>query len=243
MGDLLKAARRFERELKRAKDSVKPRDFEWYPHDSLSGTYQIDLLLEKDRDLLDRLRGEPMLDLGCGDGDLAFFFESLGFAVTSVDFEGTNFNRMQGVRALKNALGSSIHIHSADLDDRFEIPGGPYGLCMMLGILYHLKNPFYALECAAKRSRYCLLTTRVAERTPRGAVMGPEALGYLVNPDELAGDSTNYWIMSQEGLKRLVTRAGWDLKRYTSTGCLKGSDPVSRDRDERGCCLLQSRFV
>jgi len=234
--DLVSAARNFQRTFDHAKQAVAPRSFDWYPYDSLASVPYIAKLLPPA--LLDSMRSLPMLDAGCGDGVMSFFFESLGFSVTAVDHELTAHNQMQGVRALKTALASSIDIQSADLDGRFQIRGGPFGISLLLGVLYHLKNPFYALEYLAQKSRFCILSTRIARRTPRGAAMQDEALAYLVDAQELNRDLTNYWILSPAALQRMATRAGWNVKSFETSG-VKDSDPVSSD--ERAWCLLESR--
>jgi len=243
--DLARSLPQFREKLKRAKSRIQPTAFQWYPYDSLESiVHQIQPLLETvGDDMLERCRDFPLLDLGCGDGDIAFFFESLGFRVTAVDHELTNYNQMRGVTALRSALGSSVRILSADLDGRFQIDGGPFGLVLMLGLLYHVKNPFYLLEYAAQRAHYCLLTTRIAQRTPRSVDMSEEALAYLVDSFELNDDCTNYWIFSTSGLHRLVTRAGWKMDQFRSTGCRDGSDPITARGDERACCLLRSSIT
>jgi hypothetical protein len=38
----------------------------------------------------------------------------------------------------------------------------------MLGVLYHLKNPFLALETLARASRHIFLGMRIASHTPAG---------------------------------------------------------------------------
>ncbi len=241
MSRLRASARAIERELKRAKAGISPRNFEWYPYRSLSCIDQMELVGADDDGLLETLRSLPLLDIGCGDGDLSFVFESMGFSVTALDHELTNYNQMRGVRELKRVLNSSIELHTADLDGRFLIPGGPYGMCLLLGVLYHLKNPFYLLEYLAQKAQYCMLTTRIAQKTPRGTDMEAESVAYLVDSIELNQDVTNFWIFSAASLKRLVTRAGWTICRFESTGCQEGSDPVTNRGDQRACCLLRSR--
>lgn len=244
MADLISSAKAFQRVINRAKASVKPRTFGWYPYGSLSSViHQFGPLMDDTdgRRILDASRALPLLDVGCGDGDIAFLFESLGYRVVAVDYELTNFNQMNGVRALKTELNSSLTLQSADLDGRFKIDGSPFGMAILSGVLYHLKNPFYLLEYVARIAQYCLLTTRIAQLTPGGIDMSREPLAYLVDLTEMNNDATNYWILSAPALRRLLTRAGWTVCRFTSTGCTDGSSV--NNRDERAVCLLRSRLT
>jgi hypothetical protein len=52
-------------------------------------------------------RGGPVLDLGCADGALAFFLESMSLRVHALDHPTSNYNRMQGVRALDYLVAGS----------------------------------------------------------------------------------------------------------------------------------------
>jgi SAM-dependent methyltransferase len=193
------------------------------------------------RYLLDLAGPRPVLDIGCGDGDLAFLLESLGCRVDAIDFPGTNYNQMRGVRALKQALGSSIRIFDINLDEPFRLPQSGYGLTICLGLLYHLKNPYYLLETLAKATHYCLLSTRVARFTPdhkTGLAALPVA--YLLDESEANNDPTNFWIFSETGLKRILKRAGWQICDYLTTGCQEDSDPSHDKHDQRAFCLLRS---
>src|SRR4030095_8778189 len=88
---------------------------EWYPCDSLGNFFVLaDFLTGERQFLLDLIGDAPVLDVGCGDGHIAFFLESLGCKVIAVDNPRTNFNQMQGVRALKAALNSSVEIFEQD---------------------------------------------------------------------------------------------------------------------------------
>lgn len=224
---------------------MRGAQFSWYPYDTLTSLRQqvLPLLEAAPIDFHENVSSRPLLDLGCGDGYTAFFFESLGFRVIALDFELTSNNQMQGVSYLKQLLGSSVELMSANLDDRFEIRGAPFGLVLLLGVLYHLKNPFYILEYLAQSTKYCILTTRVARQTPTGTPIDTEALAYLLGPDELNHDPTNFWIFSPAGLDRLLSRSGWEVSKVLFTGCKERSDPVRADRDERACYLLRSRIA
>ena len=240
--EVIERALAFQSTLLEIKARIAPVEFGWYPWDSFGTLSLLDPLLTGRARFLRSLTGaERVLDVGCGDGSLAFFFESLGYRVLAIDHPPSNFNRMQGVRALKAALKSSVRIEAADLDAELRLPAGRCGLALFFGVLYHLKNPLGVLETLSGHARYCLLSTAVARSTPDGRVdMQNAPLAYLANRDGLKGDETNYWIFSEAGLRVLVDRAGWDVCDWMTT-----SDPEATlwgaQRDERVFCLLRSR--
>jgi hypothetical protein len=183
--------------------------------------------------------GRPVLDLGTGDGALAFLFEWLGYAVHACDCAGTNINRMEGVRRLAAALGSRVEVEDIDLDSGWA-PRREYGLTLFLGTLYLLKNPFGVLEQLSNHTRYCFLSTRVASWSPdRTVELGRAPAAYLLAPGECNGDATNYWVFSPPGLVRLAERCGWRVLASLRSGA-RDSDPASAAGDERQFLLLES---
>ena len=242
IAQLVKEAKRFGERLRRAKQEIGEPGFEWYPYDTLSALGHFESLLTgKRRGLLDGCG--RVLDMGSQDGELAFFLESLGYRVVAVDHPAYNHNGMRGIRALKAALGSKVEIHELDVDRPFTLPHDTYDLVCFLGILYHLRNPFYVLEELARRTTHCLLSTRVARRFPDGAPMPANvAIAYLLGADELNRDESNYFIFSEPGLRVMLERAHWEIRDFVSVGNTALSDPVHPDRDERAFCLLESRY-
>jgi len=240
--ELQERARLFEQLLNRLMADLAPQQIVWYPYRTLL-TYSIldQLLTGPRRHLIDLAGGDPILDLGCADGGNSFFLESLGCQVLAVDNIYTNHNQMRGFNALRAALQSSVPFHAVDLDAQFSLPEDVFGLALFLGVLYHLKNPYYVLEALANRARYCLLSTRIAQRTPFGNPMQKEPLVYLLDPDECNHDSTNHWIFSETALRRLLDQTGWMVQDFVTTGATRGSEPGRADRDERAFCLLESR--
>src|SRR5262249_43129782 len=144
--------------------------------------------------------------------DLAFFFESLGARVCAVDNAPSNYNRMQGVSAVKTALNSSVRIEDLDLDRDFRMPIRRSGLALCLGLLYHLKNPYGVLELLSGVARFCLLSTAVTRFAPRthDDINAWDA-AFLAGRDGLRGDETNYWIFTESGLRTLLDRTGWEV--------------------------------
>ena len=242
IGALIGAAKEFHIKLLEIKNSIP--GVKWYHHPSLSALEHLDATLtERRRYLLNLIGSGPVLDIGCADGDLAFFLESLGSQVRAVDFAPTNYNHLEGIRALKQALGSRIEISEHDLDSQFKLDG-KYTAVFLLGILYHLKNPFYVLETLANHAAYCFLSTRVARRTPDKSVnLATLPVAYLLKKAEINSDSTNFWVFSEGGLRELCERTNWEICDYATFGNSTDSDPVSTEGDERAFCLLRSKIV
>ena len=216
---------------------------EWYPYDTLSAFTHLDSLLEGPQRQLFSKPNQRILDVGCQDGDLSFFLESLGHHVTAIDHPTYSHNAMRGVRAMAAALSSQVQILELDLDRQFTLPPVRYDIAIMLGVLYHLRNPFYVLEELARQAEYCLLSTRIARLYPNGEPMPPDtSVAYLLDDYELNADETNYFIFSEPALRVLLRRTHWDIAAFMRTGYSAGSDPVSPDRDERAFCLLKSCY-
>ena len=194
--------------------------------------------------LMTMIGHDPVLDVGCGDGDISFFLESLGAKVDAIDHAPTNYNALLGVHALKEQLKSSIRIHAIDLDARPNLPGSNYGFTVMLGVLYHLKNPFLVLEALARASRHIFLSTRIASLSPdRKTNFGSLPIAYLVEEDELNNDNSNFWIFSENALKRVVRRSGWDVLHYSTIGPANAADPVTPAGDARAFILARSMLA
>jgi len=230
-----------EQRLWEIKLAHRPKSF-WYPYPTL---WNVGLLERLSADaglsLLQICRGEhgKVADIGAADGDLAFFMENQGLSVDVIDNEATNFNRFQGVRILKDALTSSVTLRSVDLDAQIDLPSKKYDVIFLLGTLYHLKNPFFVLEKLAQKTRYCFASTRIARQTPDGHLLSPYPVAYLLGPQECNDDHTNYWIFTDEGLKRLFDRTGWSVLSQINIGDTTNSTPTDPDRDERAYVLLR----
>jgi len=242
-GNFIEKLTRFQKRLEATKQRNRSLEFSWYPYDTLNGVLLVQELLKGDLDrLLDLLRAGPVLDAGCADGDLAFFLESLGCTVDAADHPVSNVNAMRGVKTLKQALQSSVTIHAIDLDAPFSLPRSRYTVSFLFGVLYHLKNPFGALEMLARYVKYCFLSTRVARFDPeKQAALRSIPVAYLLDDRESNDDPTNYWIFSEAGLRRILNRTRWDVCEFMTTGNTINSDPASGAGDERAICLLVSR--
>jgi len=200
------------------------------------------MLREERRDLLLLAGAAPVLDAGCGDGDLSFFFESLGCDVLAMDNWNPNFKRDERISRSPRALESKVEFRMCDFDGGVDLRGRTFGLALCLGVLYHLKNPYGVLETLARHVRYCVLSTRIAQVTPRGTPINSDPVAYLLDPFEANNDASNYWVFSEPGLHRILSRTGGmcAITRHWVSGWVESSDSA---RDQRAFCMLRSKLA
>lgn len=235
-------ANAWRQQLDHVKADSPPSGFTWYGYDIMANVEHLAPLVNGIApDLLDRISGAAVADIGTADGDLGYLLADMGFAVDLLDWPSTNWNGMRGVRLLGELLTSAATVHAVDLDSQFELPRAEYGLVFLLGILYHLKNPYFVLERLAEKTRYCVISTRIARQSKSPVVDFAELpVAYLLDADECNNDATNFWIFSRAGLVRLVQRCGFRVLASHCVGDTKTSNPSDPDHDERMFMLLES---
>lgn len=221
----------------------------WYPYGTLSNVWAFDQALhDPHRGFFHSLRGAAVLDVGGCDGEMSFLVERLGASRTVlIDYSVTSASQLLGARILKEELGSNIEILEMDIDIQSPQIEEGYDLCLLLGVLYHLKNPFSVLEQLAYSCKSALLSTKIAEysappRSTQRVKLNGTPLAYLLSPTECNNDHTNYWIFTEDCLMRLFARTGWDVVDYAILGGdMTESDPYTREGDRRAFCYLRSR--
>jgi tRNA (mo5U34)-methyltransferase len=234
-------ALQFAPKLAELKAAMEPERF-WYPHGTINNIGNFGALLTGGSRDFGKLVGDrPVADIGAADGDMGFLLDALGFDVDIIDYGQTNRNCLWGAWRIKKSIGARLSIHDIDIDTAARLPRR-YGLAMFLGILYHLKNPYGALETLARSAEHAIISTRVARvTTDRSTRLDNVPVAYLLSGDELTADPSNYWIFSAAGLRALLDRTGWDIVDWLHIGDTADSDPASSDRDERVFCLVRSR--
>lgn len=242
--DILDRAANWKRKLESAKTEPPARGHTWYAYDILANLWHLEKLIDQlPGSYVNLFTSSHVADIGAADGDLSYFLESMGMTVDLIDWPATNWNGLEGARTLGDRLGSKrVFIHEVDLDSQFRLPSKRYDLVFILGILYHLKNPFYVLETLSRQCHFCFLSTRIARRTADDRLNLEEApLAYLLAPSECNDDPTNFWIFSAPGLVRLAERSGWNVRACYRAGDTERSDPSSAQHDERMFLALESR--
>ena len=232
----------FLEKLSQVKSELNKAEF-WYPYSTLSNFEHLCNLFGEDNEFLSELHtGGLVLDIGGADGDLAYFLESLGIAVSALEYAPTNHNGLAGMRLVGEHFGSRVEIMEVNLDAGGAI-NGRYSLVYFLGVLYHLKNPFLVLENLAKCSKYVLLSTKIFKYIPGiESPLADKSISYLLDPTECNDDNTNYWIFSEAGLRRLLDRCGFEVELFEIYGDRDSAEPASMEHDGRAFCLVRSKF-
>ncbi len=232
--DICHRAATFDELLKNIKSGLP--GIPWYPYNSLGAFHHLlTLLATTSPSLCNIFSTGRAIDLCCADGDVAFFLEKLGLTVDAADLPATNYNHMQGVYALKAALSSSVSIDVLDIDSQFRL-ARDYHLGVFMGALYHLQNPYFALATLSRHVSYLLFSTYIANTIPGQDLDVREIpMAYLVDDDELNNDSTNYWVFSEAGLRRLLKRTHWETCALLNEN--------AGERGVRVIALLRSRLL
>lgn len=238
--EIIETARVFWDGLPARKREAGPQ-ISWYPYATLSQLATAGGLLNTIDLPFRALAGDgPILDIGCGDGDLSFLLEQCGYDVIGLDHPRTNQSGMRGVRTLHAHLGSRVEILEKDLDRPFEGPQPKGQFAFLLGVLYHLENPLQVMRWLSHQAEYCLLSTRVARFGPKGEPLEPVEVAYLTYPSELNQDDSNFWIFTPAGLRRLLQRSGWSLLALSLDGSTASRSANGEEFDERAYCLLKT---
>lgn len=242
--EILSSATDFAARLDRIKQESTPSEWGWYPYKMLPAFLEIfdRLLTGENRQLIETPPKGRIADIGCADGDLGFFLEAIGFQVDFVDY---GHYSMQHVATLGKALNSNARTFQIDLDRDFELPQ-QYELAFCLGLLYHLKNPFRALETLGRHVAYCVISTKTAQRMRGARVFGVPLrvdvsqlpVAYLFDVSEVHPDVHPCWVFTEAGLKRILRRSGWRILDYLTVGNIP-SEPTSA-MESRAWCLLRS---
>lgn len=209
-----------------------------YPYGSFRNFGHLtDLVRDKNQDFKDLVANKRILDIGCGDGDMAFLCELLGAReVAAIDWADTNFNFMQGVRALRDHMHSKVQIMSGNLEDMDMSFLGIWDMILFLGTLYHLPNPIRVLRKLSVIAAQIFSSTRVFDILPgdKNVNLTNRQVAYLVTPTESNDDATNWWMLSETAVKLMFERSGWRVQASRRIDQLVGkAEPADPKKDGR----------
>jgi tRNA (mo5U34)-methyltransferase len=220
-------------------------EIDWYPFHT---EWKLDLICRhivhfeanEVRSIAERPR---IIDIGAADGDLAFMFEMHGCEVVAVEYPPINYNRCRGIEAMKTYLLSNIDLKNINIDFEAIEVSQRNDVAICLDVLYHLKNPIFALVNLLEVSDYLFLSTRIFESIG-STDMRNAPVGYLLKPFEAAKDDpSNYWMFTEKGFETLINRSGWEIVDRSYFG-YEGVDshPFRPDKDKRIVCLCKRKY-
>lgn len=138
------------------------------------------------------LRGKTVLDIGAWDGFFSFECERRGaervVAADHFSWHGTGWGTKAGFNLAREALGSRVEDVDIDVMDVSPERLGTFDVVLFLGVLYHLRHPFLALERVASVTRECLIVETVVDLV---GIRRPAMAFYPGR--ELNNDPTNWW--------------------------------------------------
>jgi tRNA (mo5U34)-methyltransferase len=145
--------------------------------------------------LPDSLRGKTVLDIGAWDGFFSFECERRGAArVVAADhfsWHGTGWGTKAGFLLAREALGSRVEDIDVDVMDLSPERVGMFDVVLFLGVLYHLRHPYLALET---------VVDLVGFRRP--------AMAFYPGT-ELNNDPTNWWAPNVPAVQGMLATLGF----------------------------------
>lgn len=185
-------------------------------------------------DLPSDLSGRTVLDIGASDGFFSFECERRGARrVVAVDnYSSMYIDTPGGFNVAHEILGSRVEFVEADLFSLQAKTMGQFDLVLFLGVLYHLRHPFLALERAADLCRDQMIMETEVGQSPSGlrATLFTALTGYeppkmrmdFFPVDDINKDPTNWWAPTPEAALAMMEACGFCAVRTTFTGCGRG---------------------
>jgi tRNA (mo5U34)-methyltransferase len=159
------------------------------------------------------LRGRTVLDVGAWDGFFSFEAERRGAArVLAVDslawrepaFGPGGYGTKAGFELARRALGSRVEDRELEIEELAPVTVGTFDVVLFLGVLYHLRDPWAALERVASVARDLLIVETHADLLD----LRRPAMAFYPGA-ELAADASNWWGPNAAALAGMLRASGF----------------------------------
>ena len=159
-------------------------------------------------------KGKSVLDIGAWDGYFSFAMERLGASnVTASDWHCWVWEESWGSKDsfdfVKQALKSQVNEWIVKAEE-IPVNGPRHDIVLVLGVLYHVKNPIALIERAT-----ALANDRVVIETEYRNDGLLEPILYLVSGDELNDDSSNWNVPNLAAISVICEMAGLENIKVT----------------------------
>ncbi len=165
--------------------------------------------------LPDDLSGKSVLDIGAWDGFFSFEAERRGagrvLAVDSYSWSGKGWGSKEGFKLARNILKSKVEDRDLAVHDLSTDNVGIFDLVLFLGVFYHLRNPFEALEHVASVTKdRLILETYVDNLNNRRPSM-------VFYPDNNTNaDPTSWWGPNVKCVEAMLKSVGFNKTKVIS---------------------------
>jgi tRNA (mo5U34)-methyltransferase len=162
--------------------------------------------------LPDSLAGKTVLDVGAWDGYYSFSCAQRGakrvLATDSFSWSGESWGSKDGFLLAREALGLGDVVDDQFIDVMDISPekvGGTFDVVLLLGVIYHLRDPITALERVASVCDDLLIV-----ETELALDWLPWPSARLYPERELNDDDTNWYAYNSKALGGLLRRVGFE---------------------------------
>lgn len=150
--------------------------------------------------------GKSLLDIGCWDGaySIAAIRRGASRVLATDHYVWHHLSDRKAFELARAHLAPSIEAQDIDVPDISVESVGVFDIVLFLGVFYHLRHPFEALERVAKIARECLVVeSRLLRTLTRKPIMR------FYPGSELDGDPTNWWAPNRACIEAMLFDLGF----------------------------------
>jgi len=173
----------------------------------LQGSHGKNLVkLERIRPLLEAIgvAGKRVLDVGCNEGFFSFHLADSGAEVLGIDIDPQRIAKAQFVASVAGRGGVQFRVLDIYSSEFGALPA--FHLCLCLGVLHRVPDPFRALSALGAKTDLLLLEWKALKFGPHDdafAYFSPKGI------DERDFFGTEYWLLSYAAVERMLRRLGF----------------------------------
>jgi tRNA (mo5U34)-methyltransferase len=154
------------------------------------------------------LAGKTVLDVGAWDGYFSFEAERRGaarvVATDSYSWGGGGWGSKAGFNIAREALASGVEDVTVDVMELDPAQLGTFDVVLLLGVLYHMRDPLGALERVASVTGELLIV-----ETEVGMLLHRRPAAAFYPGAELANDPTNWWAPNPAAIEGMLRAVGF----------------------------------
>ncbi|MGP0082773.1 MAG: DUF1698 domain-containing protein [Steroidobacteraceae bacterium] len=157
--------------------------------------------------------GKSVLDIGCWDGAYSIEAAKRGASRVLATDHWVWHHHPDARKCFDLArvhLAPALEVMDIDVPDISLERLGKFDVVLFMGVFYHLRHPFEALECAAKLASECLIVeTRLLQTLTRKPIMR------FYPGSELDDDPTSWWAPNRACVEAMLRDLGFRRIMFT----------------------------